>query len=799
MVKQATKGQKEIYLENKKTILQYSIAASISSALYILECLVLGTGTTTSHVLFGVTIVLHALSLGFMRRLSASKLDEKGHVIDAGADLNDPDAFGEYCKDIVILTVISQVVALYSNYGYLLLLALPAAAGYKIFFGFILPYLTAPSEQPEFDDKKQRKMERRREKPHLFTISNQIHTNLMNESPIRTLRENDVLAICRELANIVRFGEKSVQYARLVIQNVFKNRSIDLCGILPPQSQFNNTPEHPFNVIFEIIGDKSVFFETLLESDEILANDLWDAVIAQCDVSHMAPADSQTSVLMHAISKYVMRLLPTEQPVSEKVMTPSHHHAQQRIRTPLQLIRSNSPLMNKFKLEERTQLLNNTASAAFQPRYVTLFCSLLIKACSTEKFPTPNRLLLLRFFLKQFHIFCLYDTGDADVDGMKNALLIQPPFASHVYSFLLHSIEQCPTVFIFKDIVLCWLTYTRPWRYLPGEENITHTRFMPFAKENYDFYRILLGKIFKRYMEFGASLETLNNMKAVIEFAWKEPNCVVLRQLGLDVQPHVTSLLTEMQRVMLLAKESIKTIEKQHSGFFGSFFSVPPPELASSRQLVQQIESLLRESDQAIGTKFTRPDVKPMNPTEARIAAMNQTILDETPKSALLPDHFIDHRTNLMILSPLGRKQVINGERKFDFSRCPKSSRTRDDEISYLGDWFDSAALWLSRSPLVTSLGRHYNESSALGALARTVMYPPVPNTRKESLSPVYASRLRVVPPILKLRLLATRPWAFGMVFLFMWLLYGYVFLIPAGFLFLILVATSISAQQPEI
>lgn len=41
---------------------------------------------------------------------SVTKFDEKGHVVDAGMDLNDPSAFGEYCKDAVILSVIIQVV-----------------------------------------------------------------------------------------------------------------------------------------------------------------------------------------------------------------------------------------------------------------------------------------------------------------------------------------------------------------------------------------------------------------------------------------------------------------------------------------------------------------------------------------------------------------------------------------------------------------------------------------------------------------------------------------------------------------
>lgn len=88
----------------------------------------------------------HLLVLG-------ARFDERGRVTDAGMDLNDPSAFGEYCKDVIILTVFSQViaassvrqgrtviaifpfqiVALYSTYAYLILLLIPAAATYKVF------------------------------------------------------------------------------------------------------------------------------------------------------------------------------------------------------------------------------------------------------------------------------------------------------------------------------------------------------------------------------------------------------------------------------------------------------------------------------------------------------------------------------------------------------------------------------------------------------------------------------------------------------------------------------------------
>ncbi|KIH61060.1 hypothetical protein ANCDUO_08674 [Ancylostoma duodenale] len=86
MVKQATKGQKEIYEENQSTIL----------------------------------------------------------------------TFGAACLIVV-------VIALYSTYAYLILLVIPAAAAYKVFFGLVLPWITAPTGDSgeEMDDKKLRKRERR--------------------------------------------------------------------------------------------------------------------------------------------------------------------------------------------------------------------------------------------------------------------------------------------------------------------------------------------------------------------------------------------------------------------------------------------------------------------------------------------------------------------------------------------------------------------------------------------------------------------------------------------------------------
>ncbi|EYC18096.1 hypothetical protein Y032_0028g1673 [Ancylostoma ceylanicum] len=163
MVKQATKGQKEIYEENQSTILTFGAACLVAVVIHLAACFFLLECTSNTYIFFGVSVVVELIALAFMKSMAGARFDERGRVTDAGMDLNDPAAFGEYCKDVIILTVITQIIALYSTYAYLILLLIPAAAAYKVFFSLILPWITAPTgdSAEEMDDKKLRKRERR--------------------------------------------------------------------------------------------------------------------------------------------------------------------------------------------------------------------------------------------------------------------------------------------------------------------------------------------------------------------------------------------------------------------------------------------------------------------------------------------------------------------------------------------------------------------------------------------------------------------------------------------------------------
>lgn len=271
-----------------------------------------------------------------------------------------------------------------------------------------------------------------------------------------------VVAVCRMLLNKEKEmspSSRNSAYARLVIEKLFRNKSIDLCGIMPPAVDLQSE-QQPFNLVYQIINSKSLFFETILEADDGLSNEFWLAVGQQADASTQHTSVSAESVLMRTVSFYVTRLLPIESTVPSIGCAPLVTEVGHRKRTPLDLFLPTSPLVNSIKLESQ-----EFYSSTLHPRHLTIFCNFVTVLCNTSDFPSANRLMMLRYLLKQFHVFCMYDMGDQESFAVKCSLHCRPPFSSHLYSFLYTFLEQCPTIYIFKDLVQCWMTFSRPWRY----------------------------------------------------------------------------------------------------------------------------------------------------------------------------------------------------------------------------------------------------------------------------------------------------------------------------------------------
>ncbi|KAI1717893.1 transmembrane protein [Ditylenchus destructor] len=160
--KQAVRGQKQIYEENRSTIFYYSLASVCTAALVACLNVTIFTGTTGLWTGWVISCSLQIFSIAAMCFMVKSVRNERNHIVDAGIDLNDPQTFGEYCKDIIILCCLAHLLSIAWAHFYCILLTLPIFAMYKLWVGFLGPWFFAPAEEKDdSQDKKQRRREKK--------------------------------------------------------------------------------------------------------------------------------------------------------------------------------------------------------------------------------------------------------------------------------------------------------------------------------------------------------------------------------------------------------------------------------------------------------------------------------------------------------------------------------------------------------------------------------------------------------------------------------------------------------------
>ncbi|XP_055311874.1 transmembrane protein 208 [Sitodiplosis mosellana] len=166
--KQGTKGAKQIVEENSATLKFYQyMAAGSTTIFFIINFLFFEfTGIVSSMAFISVAIMLG--SYQFMAFMSKAKYSESGMLLDSGSDLNMEGGIAENVKDLIILTSGTQVLSLISNWFWILLLLAPVRAIWMLWGSVIKPWLSQRNEQPEVDEKKQKKLERKMKREQKF-------------------------------------------------------------------------------------------------------------------------------------------------------------------------------------------------------------------------------------------------------------------------------------------------------------------------------------------------------------------------------------------------------------------------------------------------------------------------------------------------------------------------------------------------------------------------------------------------------------------------------------------------------
>ncbi|XP_047040607.1 transmembrane protein 208 [Helicoverpa zea] len=162
--KPPTKGAKQILVENSETVSFYRNMSLAAAALYGTATVSLYWDNLTTGIIF-LNVLLLAIYGGcyqIMRYISRPTYSDNSQLIDPGLDLNMEGGMGEHVKDIVILSAITHVLAVISNYFFLLLLLIPVRAFWLLWVNVLGPWFFQEAPQDtEQDEKKKKKLERK--------------------------------------------------------------------------------------------------------------------------------------------------------------------------------------------------------------------------------------------------------------------------------------------------------------------------------------------------------------------------------------------------------------------------------------------------------------------------------------------------------------------------------------------------------------------------------------------------------------------------------------------------------------
>ncbi|XP_003396691.1 transmembrane protein 208 [Bombus terrestris] len=165
--KAATKGAKQIVEENKTTLNFYQNMIIGAIGIYFTVTMLFFNFTTLSTTLTIFSASVYMGSYQFMKYIAHATYSESGQLLDCGIDLNMEGGIAEHVKDLIILTSGVQVLSLISNYFWLLWLLVPFRGGWMIWKEILAPWLFASTpEQPEINEKKQRKLEKKMARRH---------------------------------------------------------------------------------------------------------------------------------------------------------------------------------------------------------------------------------------------------------------------------------------------------------------------------------------------------------------------------------------------------------------------------------------------------------------------------------------------------------------------------------------------------------------------------------------------------------------------------------------------------------
>uniref|UniRef100_A0A669PKT0 Sphingomyelin phosphodiesterase 4 n=1 Tax=Phasianus colchicus TaxID=9054 RepID=A0A669PKT0_PHACC len=285
--------------------------------------------------------------------------------------------------------------------------------------------------------------------------------------------------------------------------------------------------------------------------------------------------------------------------------------------------------------------------------------------------PTEEHVLVVRLLVKHLHAFSnslkpeplspsAHSHTASPLEEFKRVVI--PRFVQQkLYIFLQHCFGHWPLDASFRAVLEMWLSYLQPWRYAPEKPPQTaellprsvSEKWAAFIQENLLMYT----KLFVGFLNRTLRTDLVSPKNALMVF----------RVAKVFAQPNLAEMILKGEQLFL--EPELVIPHRQHRLFMtptlgGSFFSSWPPTITDASFKVKSHVYSLEGQDFQYKQMFGTEVRNLLN--EAQLTQMMMkcgTAQDENGKKQL-PDCI--ESENGLILTPLGRYQMINGLRRFD-------------------------------------------------------------------------------------------------------------------------------------
>uniref|UniRef100_A0A8C4HBE1 Sphingomyelin phosphodiesterase 4 n=1 Tax=Dicentrarchus labrax TaxID=13489 RepID=A0A8C4HBE1_DICLA len=342
--------------------------------------------------------------------------------------------------------------------------------------------------------------------------------------------------------------------------------------------------------------------------------------------------------------------------------------------------------------------------------------------------PTEEHVLVVRLLVKHLHAFsnslkpeqlssspsAHSHTHPSPLEEFKR-VVVQRFVQQKLYLFLQHCFGHWPLDASFRAVLETWLSYIQPWRYTgekpnpQPDQNRTYSNRESFVQENLLMYT----KLFQVFLNRTVRTDLVNAKNALMVF----------RVAKVFAQPNLAEMIQKGEQLFLEPEHVLH--HRQPRGYLtpsqgGSFLS--------SRQRVMT-DMVFRVKSHVYALEGQDCQYKQMFGTELR-GALNQGQLTQLISNLgssqddgnckQLPDCI--QGENGLILTDLGRRQILSGLRKFDihYQGDPELQPIRSYENALLVRLFYRISSLVnerfgghmnalcSRPDFLGRLGRHY-------------------------------------------------------------------------------------------